>query len=172
MAIQTHRPVRELLIYARQTLGMTQKEFGQALGASHRTASRWEGGRSYPYGTELIKLAAMVYPKDARLAAELAAAKGQTLEGLGIVAPPAPAPPPPLPPLPVRLLVDSVVCAAADALETAPVTLRVALLAAFRRARELRLSIDDVESALAPAATRRVRSRPRLPPRGRLTPRF
>lgn len=154
MAIQTHRTVRELLIHARQALGMTQKQFGMALGASHRTASRWEGGQSYPYGSELTELAALVYPKDASLAAELAAAKGQTLESLGIVAPPAPAPAaPPPPPLPVRLLVDSVVCAAADALETAPVTLRVALLAAFRRARELRLSIDDVESALAPAAT-------------------
>jgi hypothetical protein len=51
------------------------------------------------------------------------------------------------------LLVDAVVCAAADVLEVAPVTLRGALLAAFRRARELRLSAEDVEVALAPAPT-------------------
>jgi transcriptional regulator with XRE-family HTH domain len=134
---------------------MTQKEFGEALNASHRTASRWEAGQSNPYTPELRKLAAMVYSRDAELADELAAVVGETLESLGIVAPPAPAPPAPPPPspLPSRLLVDAVVCAAADALEVAPITLRVALLAAFRRARELRLSVEEVETALAPEGT-------------------
>jgi hypothetical protein len=142
---------------------MTQKQFGLALDASHRTASRWEAGKSTPFPTELRKLPAMVYPKDAQLAAELAALVGETLENLGLVKPPPPPPPlppppAPPPPLPTALLVDSVVCAAADVMHAAPATLRAALHSAFRRARELRLSVDDVENALAPpsahAATR------------------
>jgi transcriptional regulator with XRE-family HTH domain len=156
MTVFLNRPVTELLIRAREALGMTQEKFGVALQASHRTASRWEAGQSAPVPAEVCKLAAMVYPKDAKLAAELAIAANETLESLGIVTPPA-APPSsaPLPaPLPTELLVDSVVCAAADALEAAPITLRGALYAAFRRARELRLSVDDVEKALAPAPSK------------------
>jgi transcriptional regulator with XRE-family HTH domain len=155
MAFRTHRPVRTLVVLAREKLGMTQKEFGEALNASHRTASRWDAGQSSPYTPQLRKLPAMVYARDAQLADELAAAVGETLESLGVVAPSPPPPPPPapLPPLPSRLLVDSVVCAAADVLEVAPITLRSALLAAFRRARELRLGVDDVETALAPEET-------------------
>jgi transcriptional regulator with XRE-family HTH domain len=146
----THRPVRTLVALARSTLGMTQQELGGALGASHRTAARWEAGHSTLLPPALAKLAALVHPRDAALAAEIAAAAGQTLESLGIVAPPQPPAAPP--PLPASLLVDAVVCVAADALGAAPATLRQALFAAFRRARELRLSVDDVEAALAPAA--------------------
>jgi transcriptional regulator with XRE-family HTH domain len=149
MALLLNRPVTALLVLARQALGMTQEQFGLALGVSHRTASRWEAGQSTPVPAEVSKLAAMVYPKDSKLAAELAAAASETLESLGIVAPLGPPAPPP--PLPTPLLVDSVVCAAADALDAAPMTLRGALFAAFRRARELRLSVDEVEKALAPA---------------------
>jgi hypothetical protein len=58
-------------------------------------------------------------------------------------------------------VVDAVVCAAADALSVAPETVRGALLAAFRRARELRLSIDDVEKALGPAPAEAVTARRR-----------
>jgi hypothetical protein len=83
-------------------------------------------------------------------------ATGETLESLGIVTPapapvvvPPPPPPAPPPPLPTALVVEAVVCAAADALQAPPSAVRGALLAAFCRARELRLSVNDVESALA-----------------------
>jgi hypothetical protein len=120
------------------------------MSSSHRTAARWEAGQSTLYPPDLAKLAAIVYPRDAALAGEIAAAAGQTLEGLGIVAPPQPPATPP--PLSARLLVDAVVCVAADALGAAPSTLRQALFVAFRRARELRLTVDDVEAALTPVA--------------------
>jgi transcriptional regulator with XRE-family HTH domain len=154
MALLLNRPVVALLARARHALGMTQQQFGLALGVSHRTASRWEAGQSTPIPSQVSKLAVTVYPKDAKLAEELAAAASETLESLGVVAPLAPQPslPPPLAPLPTALLVDSVVCVAADALQAAPITLRGALLAAFRRARELRLTVDDVEKALATPA--------------------
>jgi transcriptional regulator with XRE-family HTH domain len=150
MPLLTHRPVRTLVVVARHTLRMTQRRLGEALGASSRTAARWEAGQSALYPPALAKLAALVHPRDAALAAEIAAAAGQTLESLGIVAPPPPPAAPP--PLPARLLVDAVVCVAADALGAAPATLRQALFAAFRRARELRLTVDDVEAALTPIA--------------------
>jgi hypothetical protein len=46
--------------------------------------------------------------------------------------------------------VEAVVCAAADALNVPPATVRASLFAAFGRARELRLSVEEVERALAP----------------------
>jgi hypothetical protein len=51
--------------------------------------------------------------------------------------------------------VDAVVCVAADALAATPATVRDALHAAFRRARELGLSLQDVEDALAKPVERR-----------------
>jgi DNA-binding transcriptional regulator YiaG len=36
------------LVVARQALNMSQREFGPALGASHRTASPWDAGKSRP----------------------------------------------------------------------------------------------------------------------------
>jgi transcriptional regulator with XRE-family HTH domain len=139
--------VLPLMSKARRTIGLTQKQLAAALEASLRTVSRWE-----TQGTSLV------HPLDASLAGELARESGTTLEELGLVKPPpalapgAPPQPPPAPPLPAYLVVDAVVFAAAAALEATPGTLRgmrSAVLAAFRRAGELRLSVADVETALA-----------------------
>ncbi|HLK38761.1 MAG TPA: helix-turn-helix transcriptional regulator [Polyangiaceae bacterium] len=152
-----NRPLAPLLSRARSALGSTQRELGDALGASQRTVARWEAGRSSPTIDGVRQLAALVYPHDKPLAEEIAAAASSTLEGLGLVEPPAPLAPPPLP---AWIIVDAVVCSAADALKVAPEVVRPALLAAFRRARELRLSFEQVEEALAPPA--RVRAQTRL----------
>jgi DNA-binding XRE family transcriptional regulator len=146
-----HRDARALISLARSCLGMSQEQFGIALGASKRTATRWDSGRANPSIGQVRELAALVYPRDPSLAAELAVAAGTTLESLGIVAPapPAPAPPALPPPPPPRLVVQAVVCAAADALQVPPSTVRAALLAAFRTAHELRFTVEDVEKALA-----------------------
>jgi hypothetical protein len=142
-------------------LGMTQEQFGRLLGVSRRTMSRW---RRYPGVSEdhVYTMAKAVHPKDAALAAELAGHIGKTLESLRIVAPPppAPAPPPPPKPLPpVSLLVDSIVCAAADALETKPAAVRAALSAAFGRAQQMGIGVDEVVAALSPKPAR-------VPPKG------
>jgi hypothetical protein len=47
-------------------------------------------------------------------------------------------------------LVDSITCAAADAMSATPEAVRPALRAAFARARDLRLTTAEVASALAP----------------------
>jgi hypothetical protein len=62
--------------------------------------------------------------------------------------------------MPRHLVADAVVCAGADAVDTTPGAVRAILLAAFRRARELGLGVEEVEKALhahlaAPRAKRR-----------------
>jgi transcriptional regulator with XRE-family HTH domain len=150
MPSQPQLPLRQLLSLARSRLGMSQREFGPALYASHRSASRWETGRSAPDPVALRRLAELLVPLDRGLAEEAAAHAHQTLEELGLVAPAAP-PGPPRPAVTARDLVDAVLCVAAEASDASPRALRPVLHAAFKRARELGLSVDAVEVALAPA---------------------
>ena len=146
--------VPALLGDARRALSLNQEQLGELLRSSKRTVQRWETSRGRPSAAELATLAGHVYPVDAEVAAELAEAIGQTLESLGIVAPPpppappAPPPPPGPPPMPRHLAVDAVVCVASDALGIMPSAARGGILAAFRRARELGLACDEVEKAL------------------------
>ena len=153
-ALFANRPTGPLVTRAQLALGMTHRQFGEALGSSERTSLRWASGSARPTVRQLCALAKLVYPRNQALAASLAEASSETLVSLGIVAPPAPiAPPapPPAPPLAPHLVADLVVCAAADAIGAAPSTARTALLAAFRRAREMGLGVEEVEKALAGA---------------------
>jgi transcriptional regulator with XRE-family HTH domain len=135
---------------------MTTKQLAEALGYSERTGQRWFASESSPSAMTMIDLARLVYPVNEPLAAEIAASAGKTLESLGLVrpAPPAepaaPGPPHPAAPLPADALVDSVVCAAARAANVPPDAQLGAVLAAFQRARALRMSVEDVVDALAP----------------------
>ena len=143
---------------ARSLLLLSQRTLGDLLGISRRTVQRWDAGRSHPSPFDLQKLAHAVHPKDPSLAAKLAKAAGTTLEALGLArvppasqpspAPPAGPSPPALPALTTRHLVDIVVCAAAEALDVPPPAVRPVLLAAFRKAREVGLKVEDVEGAL------------------------
>jgi DNA-binding XRE family transcriptional regulator len=150
MNIPTTRPKTVLVIEARRALGLNREKFGELLRLSKRTIARWEGGQSSISSTDLFSLAGHVYPHDAELAEELALAGGATLQALGIVSAPVapPPPPPPPPPIPGHVLVEAIVCAAADALKAVPESVRPAVLAAFTRARELRMTVEDVERAL------------------------
>jgi len=165
-ADQLNRSITHLLFRARQTAGMSQDAFGDSLGVSKRTVSRMETGRAMLSPFQACTLARMVHARDAALAAELAAAASETLESLGLVAkapalvaPPAATVAPPAAAVPPHLVVDAVVCVAADALAAAPNTVRTALYAAFKRARELRLTVDDVENALAPLPSKPTKTR-------------
>ncbi len=148
---------RALFLEAQRTLGVNLDRMGELTGTSQRTAQRISAGRALMYPSYFPGLAAAVFPEDAELAARLAAAAGGTLESLGIVKPappppppappPAPAPPSP-PPMPRHLAVDAVVCVAADSMQATPAQIRGPLLAAFRRARELGLTYEEVEKVL------------------------
>jgi DNA-binding XRE family transcriptional regulator len=143
----------DLMNAARLALHVSQNGLAERMGVSRRTGQRWNAGRG-PVGTDIHKMARIVYPADPTLAAEIAAAGGVTLEALGVI-PPAPPPPPPLPapvpqapPPPPDRVVDAVVCAAAEAMQVAPQTVRPALLAAFSCAGELGLTLGDVVRVL------------------------
>jgi transcriptional regulator with XRE-family HTH domain len=150
MPRQPQLSLRQMLSLARSRLGMSQREFGPALFASHRSASRWETGHSAPDSAGLRRLAELLVAVDRGLAEEAAAHANETLEGLALVAP-AVVPEPPRPPVAARDLAEAVLCAAAEAGDTSPRALRPVLHAAFKRARELGLSVGEVELALAPA---------------------
>jgi hypothetical protein len=139
--------VAQLVSRARQTFSTTHHDVPSLFHTSKRTLQRWQAGESRPLEPQLAHLARVVHPVDRALAAEIAQAGGTTLESLGLELP-QPAAPLPLPPMPRHLVVDAVVCAAADSTDAAPSAVRATLLAAFRRARELGLSTEEVEKAL------------------------
>jgi transcriptional regulator with XRE-family HTH domain len=146
-----HRPIPVLLDESRHALGISQNTLSARLGVSRRTGQRWSKGGG-PYGTKLHAMARLVFPVDAALAAEIAEAGGTTLDALGVLPPPPPAPPPPV--VPPDRVIDAVVCAAAEAMQMAPQTVRPALLAAFTSAKDLGLTVDDVERVLRTRAAK------------------
>jgi hypothetical protein len=153
-AVLPNRPTDELLVRAQLALGLSHRRFGEAIGISERTSQRWVGTTSKPTIRQLCTLAALVYPRDAALASMLAEAASETLESLGIAPPPPPAvaPAPTPAPLAPHLVADLVVCAAASAGGIVPSAARAAVSALFVRMRELGLSVEDVEAALAASA--------------------
>src|SRR5271154_2488734 len=115
MAKRPQRPMRLILVEARRALRMSQREFGYAVGSSHRTAARWDAGRASPTVHNLQVLARLLYPQDRELASEVANAADETLESLGLEAPKPPAsPPPPAAQHRAEDLVDIVVLAAVE----------------------------------------------------------
>jgi hypothetical protein len=140
---------------ARRTLNIpSQGKLGTLLGSSERSGQRWERADARPTNEQLHNLAALVYPHNRALAAEIAEVSGTTLLALGIEVPPPPAPPlpppgrPPAPPPDPVYVVDTIVCAAAEAMGVVPGAIRPALRAAFRRAARVRLSVEVIDAAL------------------------
>jgi transcriptional regulator with XRE-family HTH domain len=152
MAKRTQRPISLILVEARRALSMSQREFGYAVGSSHRTAARWDAGRSVPSVHNLQVLARLLYPEHRELAAEVADAADETLESLRLEAPA----PPPLPPAPHRAedLVDIVVLAAVEQTGAPVAAARGLVHAVFKRAGEIGLSVEAVEKALRPVVLR------------------
>jgi hypothetical protein len=155
-----HRSFPRLLVDTQFALKTSQAGLAKIARCSRRTVLRWQHGRGTPHRDAVVALLYAVHPVNPALAAELAAASGTTLGAAGIVEalppvtlpPPPPAPPPPPPLLPARPaavhLVDSVVCAAADAVGMLPHAVRPILLAAFERAAAVELSSAEVVAAL------------------------
>jgi len=150
------RAIHAILNDARTKLGMTQRVFGEAVGASHRTAVRWDAGQATPGEHELHRLARLLHPVDRALAEEVAHAVDETLVGLGLEAP-APSPPAaaaPSPPAPLARaedLVDVLVLTAVEQSGSPPASVRTWLHAVMKRGAELRLTMEDAERALRPA---------------------
>jgi transcriptional regulator with XRE-family HTH domain len=142
--------VAPLLTHAQHALGGTQTTLGELVGVTRRTVWRWQSGQSVPPVPSLETIARKVHPVDSALAERLAAAAGATLERLGIVAPkPSEKPDPLADPVKSRVYVDSVVCAAAEAVVLPPGIVRRALAIAMTRARETGVSLDALADALS-----------------------
>jgi transcriptional regulator with XRE-family HTH domain len=132
-----------LLSETRSALNLTQVELARLIGVSRSTGQRLDAGRASLSQAQYFQLAKAVYPRDAALAAQLASRGGTTLEALGLV--------PPVTPTPATSpaqLAESVLCAAAEAMDLSPRLVRVGLLAAMARARELGVSNEVIEAAL------------------------
>jgi hypothetical protein len=147
---------------ARIALHLTQRELAARVGTSLRTVQRWEARRSHPASFEIHRLADAVRPHNPALASELDELAPRPAPPptpvAQLLAPPLPAAPPPPPPLPAAVLLDSVVCAAAEAMSLAPQALRPALLAAFARARDAGLAMEAVVEGLTPARSKAPRT--------------
>jgi transcriptional regulator with XRE-family HTH domain len=143
----------ELLVEAQNALGVSQGQLGDMLGLSRQTIWRYQTAQSNPLGSSLEDLARRVRAIDAGLASRLAGAgTGARKTGFRVA-------------MPARLastgrgrletetrlMADAIVCAAAEALDASPRTVRRALLAAFARARDTGLALDAIETALARA---------------------
>ncbi len=157
MAKREKRSIQVILLEGQRALGMSQREFGYAVGSSHRSAVRWAARQATPADAHLRKLAALLLPHDRTLAAEVADYVDETLVSLGLEAPlPPPAPPLPPPPMsPIRAedLVDVLVLAAVELTGAAPAPTRLMLHAVFKRAKDVGLTVDAVEKALRAGAT-------------------
>jgi len=160
-----------LITLAQRDLGMSQAQLADLFQTSRRTITRIVASKALPSTFQLHVLARALHPVNPELAARLAAEGNATLEGLGIVQPAAPPPPPPPEPPPVvelpppvvlapeppprpqpppRLMVESIVCAAAETMQTTPSAVRDVLRTAFARARGLGMTIEEVDDALSP----------------------
>jgi DNA-binding XRE family transcriptional regulator len=159
MPRRERRSLRLLFSEARQALGMSQREFGHALGASHRTASRWDAGHAQPYEDNLRELVPLLHPRNRALAAEVADHLEETLVSLGLEAPPPPPSPPVPPPAPApppvrpEDLVDVLVLTAVEMTGAPPAAMRAMLHAVFRRGREVGLTVEGAEKALHASLT-------------------
>jgi hypothetical protein len=141
-----------LLVEAGHALSLNQRGLGELLGVSTRTVQRWFARRSAPVESHWHALARATHGAEPALAARLARQGSSSLERLGLVlqAPP----PPPVAPAPshdLRHLADAVVCVAAEAIDLPPGAIRLALRAAVGRARQMRLTLEDLEASLGEA---------------------
>jgi transcriptional regulator with XRE-family HTH domain len=146
----------ETLVRCRKAAKLTMKAVAYELRIMPQTVSRWESEQRAPSAAKVRALIRYFHSLDPALAQALADAQGQPLTSYGIV-PPQPvvqsaAPQQRITP---RHAADSLVCAASEATQLGLQETRRALLAGFRRAREMGFTIEFVEQGLATAIEER-----------------
>jgi transcriptional regulator with XRE-family HTH domain len=157
MPSQDHVSHAALVVHVSRVLGLNQRQLGELLGVSLRTVARWTARQSYPSPTNFHAMARAVFPRDASLAVQLATSGGTTLEELGVQQASVAARTGGASSIPDALLVESIVCAAATAMDASPRALRPALAAAFDRARTLRLTVESIDAVLRDPADARAK---------------
>jgi transcriptional regulator with XRE-family HTH domain len=147
------RPLFVCLRKGRDALEMTQHELGAAIGVSGRTILRWERGYTGAPPFAARQYADIVRDVDADLADEILAAAGvEPAQAPEADLSPAPSPAPALAPgasgSPGPAL-DSIFLAAARAADVPARSVIPIVVAAFRRAHELGISVDAIVRACA-----------------------
>jgi pyruvate/2-oxoglutarate dehydrogenase complex dihydrolipoamide acyltransferase (E2) component len=154
----TAKDLPTLIWEARKRVAYSNRDFAALTGMSLRTVERMSASGSYR-GDVATLLAKKVFPVDPALARDLAVALGTTTIALGLEEPPAP-PTPPAKPAPVAPAVpaktparqehaDSVVLAAANAMQVLPNAVLPAVVAAMRRAAEMDVDLNDLVRLLS-----------------------
>lgn len=130
--------LRETLFRVQRAAGINNTTLAKLLGCSTKTIGRYyaRGGVLLPHHWET--LARVVHPRDPQLAAELAKSAGRTLAEMGLERAPT-----------REHLVDSILCVAADALQTTPRAMRPGLAAALERMTALGLTAEEVLATMA-----------------------
>jgi hypothetical protein len=150
-------PVNPSELFVRATLALGgQKYVGEVLGVSRRTVNRWGPKSAMTPGNARL-LAVALAPTKFALAAELATFAGTTLRDLGVVVKGMESPAPAAAtsdPATKRHLVQSVLCAAAEALDASPRAARPVVLAAFAQTIAAKLTLEDVVTGLGEPAVR------------------
>jgi len=82
-----HVDALELVEAASSELVASQRKLAQICGIDRRVVAKWVQGRQRPYPWHWESMARAVHPRNAALAARLAAAGGHTLVSLGLQAP-------------------------------------------------------------------------------------
>ena len=150
----------ELVARAQRLLGVSNEALGALAGLSRRTVTRWYAKHSPVTAISLGDLAPHVYPHDAALASEMHDIAAAFAARLHLPAPP-PLPSPPeaaIPEATRALFTGAVVLAACDAMASAPRVGRAGIAAAVKKARELGLTLEDLDAGLSPPSKPRKRS--------------
>jgi hypothetical protein len=155
MASLSDPPLSVLVSRAIHALSYTHEQMGDVFGASRNTVGRWTHGSADPSPPTLVAIARAVHPKDPATAAGIAWHAHETLESLGLAASTEKKQ------VKVRHLADSVLCAMAEAQHAPPDDLRPSLLAAFRRADALGMSVAQVIQGLEEDETPRKPAKPK-----------
>jgi transcriptional regulator with XRE-family HTH domain len=154
----------ETLRRCRVAAGLSKKALAERLRLTPQSIARWEDDYRSPSSGALRNLVRLFYEINPALAQAIADAAGEPLATFGILPRAEPtavatppivmAPPsPPSPPISPRHAADSVVCAASEDREMPLAEARLVLLAGFRRAKEMGLTVEMVEAGLALAAS-------------------
>ncbi len=131
--------LNELVRLARRETGTwIDGDLAKLLGCSRRTVQRNSRTEGLSRDEHYLRLIRAWHPRNPDLARQLAAARGTTLEALGL------APPAPPPDTTGPLHADSVVYAAADVLQLPPSAVRPAVAAAFAKAREHGATVEGL----------------------------
>ncbi len=135
------------IIEAVRAAQLAYPRLAQELGVSKRTVQRWVNGQSSPAQEHWRRLATLVHPRDAELAARLAGIGATTIDALGLQKPAAASADPAAARI-TRAHADAIVCAAADEMDVRPRKVRRAVAAAFARAVDLGYPAEAVARAL------------------------